>query len=254
MAKNPGGDPREYHASFRRIRVTPTASGDVVGTMVVAPRNRRLPQERPLFAHSVWRTRSTARRQGAVRADGAMQERKVTIGGHAYPLPEPSRVATQNRPSRRALSVPEAQLERLFQGEGRGTSGRGGEVCAMSGGIVPAAGARFGRQSSAGRRSRASTDRSGDTSSTWCGHPRDRERRATGVAPLIALAVSRASSRRKGRRLAFLQGARRRTENSALAGCARHRLVRGRGGAEDGVETHRSDSRPSRPVGGQWER
>ncbi|MGB7212982.1 MAG: MoxR family ATPase [Gemmatimonadales bacterium] len=107
------------HASFSRIQFTPDLlPADVIGTMVFDQKSSEFTVKKgPLFAHVVLAdeiNRAPAKVQAALLE--GMQERQVTIGGTAYPLPEPFLVlATQNPiESEGTYPLPEAQLDRFL--------------------------------------------------------------------------------------------------------------------------------------------
>ncbi|HEU5359186.1 MAG TPA: MoxR family ATPase [Gemmatimonadales bacterium] len=107
------------HASFSRIQFTPDLlPADVIGTMVFDQKTAEFTVKKgPLFAHVVLAdeiNRAPAKVQAALLE--GMQEHQVTIGGTAYPLPEPFLVlATQNPiESEGTYPLPEAQLDRFL--------------------------------------------------------------------------------------------------------------------------------------------
>ena len=104
---------------FERIQFTPDLlPSDVVGTMVYSPRDGSFtPHFGPVFANIVLAdeiNRSPAKVQSALLE--AMQERQVTIGGVAHPLPDPFLVlATQNPLEHEGTyPLPEAQTDRFL--------------------------------------------------------------------------------------------------------------------------------------------
>ena len=104
---------------FERIQFTPDLlPSDVVGTMVYSPRDGSFtPHFGPVFANIVLAdeiNRSPAKVQSALLE--AMQERQVTIGGIAHPLPDPFLVlATQNPLEHEGTyPLPEAQTDRFL--------------------------------------------------------------------------------------------------------------------------------------------
>ncbi len=113
------------HLAFNRIQFTPDLMpSDITGTEVI--QEDRATRERhfkfihgPVFSNVVLAdeiNRTPPKTQAALLQ--AMQERKVTVGGQTYPLPEPFFVlATQNPIEQEGTyPLPEAQLDRfLFQ-------------------------------------------------------------------------------------------------------------------------------------------
>ena len=102
-----------------RIQFTPDLlPSDVVGTMIYSPHDGRFtPHLGPVFANLVLAdeiNRSPAKVQSALLE--AMQERQVTIGGEANPLPDPFMVmATQNPIEHEGTyPLPEAQTDRFL--------------------------------------------------------------------------------------------------------------------------------------------
>ena len=107
------------NASFSRIQFTPDLlPADVIGTMVFDQKSSEFRVKKgPLFAHVILAdeiNRAPAKVQAALLE--GMQEHQVTIGGTAYPLPEPFLVlATQNPiESEGTYPLPEAQLDRFL--------------------------------------------------------------------------------------------------------------------------------------------
>ena len=107
------------NASFSRIQFTPDLlPADVIGTMVFDQKTSEFRVKKgPLFAHVILAdeiNRAPAKVQAALLE--GMQEHQVTIGGTAYPLPEPFLVlATQNPiESEGTYPLPEAQLDRFL--------------------------------------------------------------------------------------------------------------------------------------------
>ena len=107
------------HASYSRIQFTPDLlPADVIGTMIFDQKTSEFRVKKgPLFAHIVLAdeiNRAPAKVQAALLE--GMQEHQVTIGGTAYPLPEPFLVlATQNPiESEGTYPLPEAQLDRFL--------------------------------------------------------------------------------------------------------------------------------------------
>lgn len=107
---------------FSRIQFTPDMMpADVTGTNVLAHDTggeRRFEFRRgPVFSNLVLAdeiNRATPKTQSSMLE--AMQERQVTVGGHAHKLPEPFMVlATQNPVEQEGTyPLPEAQLDRFF--------------------------------------------------------------------------------------------------------------------------------------------
>ncbi len=106
-------------ASFSRIQFTPDLlPSDLVGTLIYNQRDGSFaPRLGPVFANLVLAdeiNRSPAKVQSALLE--AMQERQVTIGEVAHPLPDPFLVmATQNPIEQEGTyQLPEAQLDRFL--------------------------------------------------------------------------------------------------------------------------------------------
>ena len=106
-------------ATFRRIQFTPDLlPADITGTQIYNPgTNEFTPRKGPIFANLVLAdeiNRAPAKVQSALLE--AMQERQVTIGGHAYPLEAPFMVlATQNPIEQEGTyPLPEAQVDRFM--------------------------------------------------------------------------------------------------------------------------------------------
>ena len=110
------------HLSFARIQFTPDLMpSDIIGTEILvedADRRRQFKfQQGPIF-HSIILAdeinRTPPKTQAALLE--AMQERKVTIGGTDYPVPDPFFVlATQNPIEQEGTyPLPEAQLDRFL--------------------------------------------------------------------------------------------------------------------------------------------
>src|SRR5260370_25210168 len=107
---------RCFDASFHRIQFTPDLlPSDITGTLIYDARNGQFtPRKGPIFANIVLAdevNRAPAKVQSALLE--AMQERQVTIGDQAFPLPSPFLVlATQNPIEQEATyRLPEAQLD-----------------------------------------------------------------------------------------------------------------------------------------------
>jgi MoxR-like ATPase len=104
---------------FERVQFTPDLlPSDVVGTMVFQPQRGEFSTHLgPIFANLVLAdeiNRAPAKVQSALLE--AMQERQVTIGGTAHPLPRPFLVmATQNPVEQEGTyPLPEAQADRFL--------------------------------------------------------------------------------------------------------------------------------------------
>ncbi|MGN6553502.1 MAG: AAA family ATPase [Verrucomicrobiota bacterium] len=107
--------------SFKRIQFTPDLMpADIIGSEVLQERERRLDYEYkpgPVFANLVLAdeiNRTPPKTQAALLE--AMQEHKVTVGGHSRALPDPFLVvATQNPIEQEGTyPLPEAQLDRFM--------------------------------------------------------------------------------------------------------------------------------------------
>jgi MoxR-like ATPase len=107
--------------SFKRIQFTPDLMpSDIIGSEVLQEADRRLEYEYkpgPVFANLVLAdeiNRTPPKTQAALLE--AMQERKVTVGGHSRALPDPFLVvATQNPIEQEGTyPLPEAQLDRFM--------------------------------------------------------------------------------------------------------------------------------------------
>jgi MoxR-like ATPase len=107
--------------SFKRIQFTPDLMpGDIIGSEILQEHEQRLEHEfqpGPIFANLILAdevNRTPPKTQAALLE--AMQERKVTIGGHTRPLPDPFLVvATQNPIEQEGTyPLPEAQLDRFM--------------------------------------------------------------------------------------------------------------------------------------------
>jgi len=107
--------------SFKRIQFTPDLMpADIIGSEVLQERERRLEfeyQAGPIFANLILAdeiNRTPPKTQAALLE--AMQERKVTVGGHSRDLPDPFLVvATQNPIEQEGTyPLPEAQLDRFM--------------------------------------------------------------------------------------------------------------------------------------------
>jgi len=109
------------HLSFKRIQFTPDLMpSDITGSEVLRERESGLDYEYqpgPLFSNLVLAdeiNRTPPKTQAALLE--AMQERKVTVGGHTRDLPDPFlTVATQNPIEQEGTyPLPEAQLDRFM--------------------------------------------------------------------------------------------------------------------------------------------
>src|SRR5258708_1990732 len=105
-------------ATFKRIQFTPDLlPADITGTLIFDPAGRSFnPRFGPIFANLIRAdevNRAPAKVQSALLE--AMQERQVTIGERAYPLPDPFVViATQNPIEHEGTyALPEAQVDRF---------------------------------------------------------------------------------------------------------------------------------------------
>jgi MoxR-like ATPase len=110
---------RCFDASFHRIQFTPDLlPSDITGTLIYDARTGQFtPRKGPIFANIVLAdevNRAPAKVQSALLE--AMQERQVTIGDQAFPLPSPFLVlATQNPIEQEGTyRLPEAQLDRFL--------------------------------------------------------------------------------------------------------------------------------------------
>jgi MoxR-like ATPase len=106
-------------AKFSRIQFTPDLlPADLIGTLIYSQKREEFTVKKgPVFANFVLAdeiNRSPAKVQSALLE--AMQERQVTIGDQAYPLPEPFLVlATQNPLEQEGTyPLPEAQVDRFM--------------------------------------------------------------------------------------------------------------------------------------------
>mgnify|MGYP006289998327 CR=1 FL=1 len=104
---------------FQRISFTPDLlPADVIGTMIYNPKEGTFaPRRGPVFTNMLLAdeiNRAPAKVQSALLE--AMQERQVTIGDSAYPVPEPFLVmATQNPIEHEGTyPLPEAQVDRFM--------------------------------------------------------------------------------------------------------------------------------------------
>jgi MoxR-like ATPase len=105
--------------TFRRVQFTPDlVPADLVGTRIYRPDSGRFDTELgPVFGNFLLAdeiNRAPAKVQSALLE--VMQERQVTIGGQAYPVPHPFLVlATQNPiESEGTYPLPEAQVDRFL--------------------------------------------------------------------------------------------------------------------------------------------
>lgn len=106
-------------ATFRRIQFTPDLlPADITGTLIYNPKDGTFHTRKgPIFANIILAdevNRAPAKVQSALLE--AMQERQVTIGGQAHPLPHPFMVmATQNPIEQEGTyPLPEAQVDRFM--------------------------------------------------------------------------------------------------------------------------------------------
>ncbi|MFT5284248.1 MAG: MoxR-like ATPase [Planctomycetota bacterium] len=104
---------------FARVQFTiDLLPGDIVGSEVLDQRTNEFNTHKgPIFANLLLAdeiNRASPKVQGALLE--AMQERKVTIGGTAYPLPAPFLVIATQNPVEQAgtFELPEAQLDRFM--------------------------------------------------------------------------------------------------------------------------------------------
>jgi len=104
---------------FQRLQFTPDLlPADIIGTMIYNPRDGEFrPKLGPVFSNLVLAdeiNRAPAKVQSALLE--AMQERKITISDHSYPLSDPFLVlATQNPLEQEGTyQLPEAQLDRFM--------------------------------------------------------------------------------------------------------------------------------------------
>jgi MoxR-like ATPase len=109
------------HLAFRRIQFTPDLMpSDIIGSELLHEQDRKLQfeyQEGPIFTNLLLAdeiNRTPPKTQSALLE--AMQERRVTVGGHTRPLPDPFMVvATQNPIEQEGTyPLPEAQLDRFM--------------------------------------------------------------------------------------------------------------------------------------------
>jgi MoxR-like ATPase len=111
------------HLSFKRIQFTPDLMpSDITGTEVIYQDPAKGTREfrflkGPIFANIILAdeiNRTPPKTQAAMLE--AMQERKITVGGHDHPLPDPFFVlATQNPIEQEGTyPLPEAQLDRFM--------------------------------------------------------------------------------------------------------------------------------------------
>lgn len=104
---------------FHRIQFTPDLlPADVIGTQMYNPREGTFPVHKgPVFAHVVLAdeiNRAPAKVQSALLE--AMQERRVTIGGETFSLPDPFLVLATENPIEQegTYPLPEAQVDRFL--------------------------------------------------------------------------------------------------------------------------------------------
>jgi MoxR-like ATPase len=107
------------HASFHRIQFTPDLlPADITGTLIYNPSDGQYHATRgPIFANIVLAdeiNRAPAKVQSALLE--AMQERQVTLGGEANPLPSPFLVLATENPidQEGTYPLPEAQVDRFM--------------------------------------------------------------------------------------------------------------------------------------------
>ncbi|MEQ1860912.1 MAG: MoxR family ATPase [Chthoniobacteraceae bacterium] len=107
------------HASFSRIQFTPDLlPADITGTLIYNPSDHQYHATKgPIFANIVLAdeiNRAPAKVQSALLE--AMQERQVTLGGEANPLPTPFLVLATENPidQEGTYPLPEAQVDRFM--------------------------------------------------------------------------------------------------------------------------------------------
>ncbi|MEO8351964.1 MAG: MoxR family ATPase [Chthoniobacteraceae bacterium] len=107
------------HASFHRIQFTPDLlPADITGTLIYNPGDGQYHATKgPVFANIVLAdeiNRAPAKVQSALLE--AMQERQVTLGGEANPLPSPFLVLATENPidQEGTYPLPEAQVDRFM--------------------------------------------------------------------------------------------------------------------------------------------
>ena len=107
------------HASFHRIQFTPDLlPADITGTLIYNPNDGQYHATKgPIFANIVLAdeiNRAPAKVQSALLE--AMQERQVTLGGEANPLPSPFLVLATENPidQEGTYPLPEAQVDRFM--------------------------------------------------------------------------------------------------------------------------------------------
>jgi MoxR-like ATPase len=107
------------HTKFQRLQFTPDLlPADIIGTMIYNPRDGEFRAKLgPIFSNLILAdeiNRAPAKVQSALLE--AMQERKITISDHTYPLSDPFLVlATQNPLEQEGTyQLPEAQLDRFM--------------------------------------------------------------------------------------------------------------------------------------------
>ena len=107
------------HASFHRIQFTPDLlPADITGTLIYNPSDGQYHATKgPIFANIVLAdeiNRAPAKVQSALLE--AMQERQVTLGGEANPLPSPFLVLATENPidQEGTYPLPEAQVDRFM--------------------------------------------------------------------------------------------------------------------------------------------
>src|SRR5258706_11209015 len=107
------------HASFHRVQFTPDLlPADITGTPIYNPSDGQYHATKgPIFANIVLAdeiNRAPAKVQSALLE--AMQERQVTLGGEAKPLPSPFLVLATENPIEQegTYPLPEAQVDRFM--------------------------------------------------------------------------------------------------------------------------------------------
>jgi MoxR-like ATPase len=106
------------HTGFQRIQFTPDLlPADILGTQVYNPKTGEFSTKGPIFSNLILAdeiNRAPAKVQSALLE--AMQERRITLAGQTYVLPEPFLVmATQNPIEQEGTyPLPEAQVDRFM--------------------------------------------------------------------------------------------------------------------------------------------
>ncbi len=110
---------KAIQGEFKRIQFTPDLlPADIVGTLIYNPSKGEFSTKKgPIFANLVLAdeiNRAPAKAQSALLE--AMQERQVTLGDTAYPLPEPFLVLATENPidQEGTYPLPEAQVDRFM--------------------------------------------------------------------------------------------------------------------------------------------